>query len=245
MKVLWITNILFPEAESLLLKQSELRASGGWMLGAADALLRGQYDVSLSVAAVSSLVKELTVLHGQKMTYYVLPFGKGNVCPNPEFEPMWKLVNERCRPDVVHIHGTEFSHGLAFINACSEVKTVISIQGLTSVYYYYYHHGLTRNQIIQKLTLRDVLRGSILSDKRMFRRRGEIVEIPMLSKVCNVIGRTSWDKAHVWAINPSATYYFCNETLRSEFYDGSRWNYDTCEKYTIFLSQAGYPIKKL
>ena len=61
----------------------------------------------------------------------------------------------------------------------------------------------------------------------------------------NIIGRTSWDKAHAWAINSKAKYYFNNETLRPEFYDGSKWDYDKCDKHTIFLSQAGYPLKGL
>lgn len=59
-----------------------------------------------------------------------------------------------------------------------------------------------------------------------------------------MIGRTSWDKAHVWTINPKAQYHFCNETLRDEFYK-HQWRYDKCEKHSIFLSQAGYPIKGL
>ena len=37
MKILWITNILFPEAEQLLNGAGELKATGGWMLGAANA----------------------------------------------------------------------------------------------------------------------------------------------------------------------------------------------------------------
>ncbi|MHB9141907.1 MAG: glycosyltransferase family 4 protein, partial [Paludibacter sp.] len=59
-----------------------------------------------------------------------------------------------------------------------------------------------------------------------------------------VIGRTSWDKAHCWAINSQAEYHFCNETLRDEFYQ-YKWELSKCEKHSIFLSQAHYPIKGL
>ena len=51
MKVLWITNILFPEAEHLLTGSGELKSSGGWMLGAANALLNNK-EVRLCVASV-------------------------------------------------------------------------------------------------------------------------------------------------------------------------------------------------
>ena len=67
----------------------------------------------------------------------------------------------------------------------------------------------------------------------------------MIKEAKHIIGRTSWDRARTWAINPCAEYHFCNETLRPEFYDGSKWNYNKCNKHTIFLSQAGYPIKGL
>ena len=51
MKVLWITNILFPEAEHLLTGSGELKSSGGWMQGAANALLNNK-EVRLCVASV-------------------------------------------------------------------------------------------------------------------------------------------------------------------------------------------------
>ena len=77
MKVLWITNILFPEAEQLLTGNGELKSSGGWMLGSAEALLLN-LDIKLTVATVSTKVKSLTKLEGSKMTYYILPMGRGN-----------------------------------------------------------------------------------------------------------------------------------------------------------------------
>ena len=244
MKILWITNILFPEAAGLISNKVDLRASGGWMLGAVEALLKSDASCSIAVATVSRLVNKLTVLQGKRILYYVLPYGNGNINPNRKYESIWKEVYAHFQPNIVHIHGTECSHGLAFLNACPDAKSVISIQGLTSTYYYYYY-GLTKFQIIKNLTLRDFIRGTIFEGKRNFKKRGETVEKPMLRKVNHIIGRTSWDKAHAWAINPKAKYHFNNETLRPEFYDGCKWDYEKCEKHTIFLSQAGYPLKGL
>lgn len=242
MRVLWITNILFPEAERLLSGNGELKASGGWMLGAAEALLLHS-DIKLTVATVSTKVKSLTKLEGSKMTYYILPMGHGNQRINREYEPLWKQVQSEVRPDVVHIHGTEFSHGLAYMCACGSDNVVISIQGMTSAYHYYYY-GMSKSDVYKNLTLRDLLRGSIIDDQHRFKKRSEY-EIEMLHMANHVIGRTSWDRAHVWAINPDAKYHFCNETLRPEFYDGPMWSYEKCNKHSIFLSQAGYPIKGL
>lgn len=242
MRVLWITNILFPEAGQLLTGNGELKASGGWMLGAADALLFHS-DISLTVATVSTKVKSLTKLRGERMTYYVLPLGRGNQRINPEYEPLWKEVQSEVQPDVVHIHGTEYSHGHAYMRACGSDNVVISIQGMTSAYHYYYY-GMSKSDVYKNLTLRDLLRGSIIDEQYRFKKRSEY-EIEMLRMAHHVIGRTSWDRAHVWAINPDAKYHFCNETLRPEFYDGSMWSYEKCQKHSIFISQAGYPIKGL
>lgn len=243
MKILWITNIVFPEAERLLTGSGDLKASGGWMLGAADALLEKSNDISLMVAAVSQKVKDLTKLQGERITYYLLPYGKGNQKRNPDYEPYWRIVKQEVQPDVVHIHGTEFSHGLAYVNACGADNVVVSIQGMTSAYYYYYY-GLTKWQILRNITLHDILRGTIFKGQKNLKKRSKS-EIEILRKVSHIIGRTSWDRSHTWAINPEAEYHFCNEILRNEFYDGSLWNYDECEKHTIFASQAYYPVKGL
>lgn len=243
MKVLWITNILFPEAEQLLTGSGELKASGGWMLGAANALLRNK-KVKLTVASVSTKVHKLTKLEGHDILYYILPMGKGNMDFNMDYCKYWQQVNNDVNPDVVHIHGTEYSHGYAYMMACDCNNVVISIQGLTSAYYPYYYFGMTKKDIYLNMTFRDMIRGSILKGQNQFKQRAAY-EIEMIKTTRHIIGRTSWDKSRVWAINPNAEYHFCNETLRPDFYDGSRWMYNQCDKHSIFISQAGYPIKGL
>lgn len=243
MKVLWITNILFPEATAALTGNNEIKSSGGWMLGAAENLIRS-HDIELYVATVSPLVKELQRIEGEQIVYYVLPYGKGNRKPNPKYQDYWLEVKVAVSPDVVHIHGTEFSHGYEYMRAFGAENVVISIQGMKSAYYYYYYYGLTKSEIYRNITVRDILRGTILKGQRDFKKSSKY-EIAMLQMAKHIIGRTSWDRARTWAINPDALYHFCNETLRKEFYDGALWTYKNCTKHTIFLSQAGYPLKGL
>lgn len=242
MKVLWISNIVFPEAISSLTGSGDLKSSGGWMLGAAETLVN-RTGIELAIASPTNMVKDLKLIHGERIRHYLFPLGKGNTENNPVYEIYMKRINDDFKPDLVHIHGTEYSQGLAYINACGENKVVVSIQGMVSAYYYYYY-GLTKNQILLNLTLRDVLRGGILKGYKRFKRRSSY-EIDFLKRVHHIIGRTSWDQARTWAINPNAKYHFCNETLRKEFYDGSLWSYNKCRKHSIFISQANYPIKGL
>lgn len=244
MKILWITNTLFPEAQALITGKGELRGSGGWMIASAEMLIK-QPHITLAVATVSGIVNELRIVNGESIRYYVLPLGKGNKKYNSEYDALWTQVETDYQPDLVHIHGTEFSHGLSYINACGNNHVVVSLQGLKSGITTYYCAGLSHKEILKNLSFRDILKGTLIKEQKSFRQSGETVEKPMLRKVNHIIGRTSWDRAHAWAINPDAKYHFCNETLRSEFYDGSKWNYERCEKHTLFLSQAGYPLKGL
>ena len=243
MKILWITNIPLPESTALLTGKGDLKASGGWLLGAASALVENK-DIDLYVASLSHAVSEVTVLKGSKITHYLLPIGKGNLEYNKTYESYWKQINKKINPDLVHIHGTEYTHGLAYVNACGSDNVVVSIQGMKSAYYYYYYYGLSTWDIIKNITLRDLIKGTIFDGKIKFRYTAKY-EVELISKVHHIIGRTSWDRARTWAINPESNYHFCNETLRDEFYEGITWNYGTCLKHSIFVSQAGYPIKGL
>ena len=243
MKVLWISNIVFPEALSLLKGEGALKSSGGWLIGAAETLVKF-HGIDLTVAAVSKDVSRLTRLEGQRITYYLLPYGKGNTRPNRDYEPMWRQVRDAVAPDVVHIHGTEFSHGLAFLSACGNKGVCVSIQGLVSAYYPYYCGGIPLKEICLSATPASLLRGGILRGRRSFKRRGEC-EKEIIRRTDHIIGRTSWDRARTWAIHPQAEYHHGGETLREEFYTGERWSYDGCRRHSLFLSQADYPIKGL
>ena len=241
MKVLWITNILFPEAKSLICGESDFKASGGWMLGAAESLIKYS-NIKLYVATVSSNVDKLTTCNGKDITYYLIPLGKGNIRVNDDYIPYWKKINNIVSPDVIHIHGTEYSHGYAYIQACGSKNVVVSIQGLLSAISPYYCYGIKFIDCLRYITLRDLFFGGLLKERKMFAKRGEY-EIGLLKNTEHIIGRTSWDRARSWAINPRAEYYFCNEILRSDFYMGEKWDYDKCKKYSIFVSQAGKPLK--
>ena len=213
------------------------------MLSSLEAIRQLHPEVEFAVATVYR-AKEMKTIHTDGVTYYLLPARIDNTRYDKSLEAYWMKVNETFRPDVVHIHGTEYAHGLAFIRACGADNVCVSIQGLVSVIARYYYAGLSFWDILKNITVRDVIRwDTIFQQKRKFEKRGKL-EKEYLKTVPHIIGRTSWDKAHIWAINPDAEYHFCNETLRPVFYQ-RKWEYDKCDKHTIFLSQASYPIKGL
>ena len=243
MKVLWITNILFPETMKLLGKSDSFQSSGGWLLGMSEAVTDGR-GIALTVAAVSGLVKDLTFLKGEKINYYVLPYGKGNINYNSEYEMFWKEIEKEVKPDIVHIHGTEFTHGLSYIRACGNRHVVVSIQGLASQIAKYYYGGLSKWEILKNVSVLNFLRNNhLFRQQSLMSIRGKWEE-EMIRSVNHIIGRTNFDHSHSMILNPNIQYYHCNETLRKEFYSGC-WTRGKARTRTIFISLSDSSIKGL
>ena len=149
-------------------------------------------------------------------------------------------------PDVTHVWGTEFPHSLEAVRAAFSLgildSTVVSIQGLVSIFgRYHFTEGLP-GAIVRLPSFGDFVRRSSIEKERLdFICRGD-AEIECLRLAHHVIGRTEWDRACSLQINPSLVYHCCNESLRDEFYEDS-WKMDAIERHSLFVSQCSYPIK--
>lgn len=241
MRVLWLCNIILPEFEPEFPTLSY--PFGGWMSGLFRQLVNKSeielgicmpvYDYFMLKSGTKDNCKYYTFLSGDDVVFW---------------EVMMERFNEILtdfQPDVIHIFGTEYLHASAMAEACEMLslldKTVIHIQGLVSVCAKHYYAGIPEEYI----SLRSGAFPTIEEDRDLFARRGTL-EIPLLKKVTHVVGRTDWDKACVTQANPNVNYYFCNEILRDVFYErAGQWALSKCERYSIFVSQASYPIKGL
>lgn len=237
MKVLWITNILFPDiCRKIGIKPP---VTGGWMKSLAHAILDTNSNIRLAVATLYGQEFRKDIING--VVYYCLPFNIYSSKYNHDIEKEWKKVANDFNPEIVHIHGTEFPHGLAYIRGIGIKNTVISIQGLVGAYARYSLGQISVAKLKKYRTLYDLLKGHLLRTPYNMTKSGEL-ENEYLRLAQHVIGRTDWDRDHVWAVNRNVKYHFCNETLRSPFYS-KRWNINDCEPHSIFLSQAQKPIK--
>jgi glycosyltransferase involved in cell wall biosynthesis len=242
MNVLWLTNIALPEASHLL--DEKPSPFGGWFVSAST-LLAEDNRINLSIAFPKIGLTDIQILKGDKVTYYAFPpINMKDIRADKSYIDLKKIVDQS-KPDIVHIFGTEYVHTLAMVNVCKnqKIRSVISIQGLVSIYARHYMASLPAS-VQNRFNFRDLIKqDNLRQQQRKFIHRG-LVEIEALRNVTNIIGRTTWDRACTSQINPEASYYYCNETLRDEFYK-QKWNINCCEKYSIFISQASYPIKGL
>lgn len=240
MKILWITNIPLPEASLLMNERSS--ASGGWLINTAK-ILSNHEDVELAVAFPKNNIENNQMLHGERIEYYAFPEIKSKAKASIDSNRYLRDIVEKVDPDLVHIFGTEFEHSLAVVNVCNDlgIETVISIQGLVSVIGKHYMSNLPF-EVQKRFTFRDFVKQDNIQQQQIkFIEKGTL-ERKAIKRTKHVIGRTTWDKACTSQINPDATYHFCNETLREEFYN-HMWTLDQCESFSIFISQASYPIK--
>jgi L-malate glycosyltransferase len=240
LRILWIVNTIFPEPSKILDLQEPV--VGGWLYSLAEQLLKNKH-ITLSVATVYR-GDDFKCLNLNGIIYYLLP-SKKTTGYQQHLEPYWKNICEEFNPDIIHIHGTEFNHGLSCMRVCNKFNYVVSIQGLVSICSRYYYANLSVLDVIKNVTFRDIIRhDTIFHCKHKFKARG-IYEEEYIRKTKHIIGRTDWDNAHVKAINPLVNYHHCDEVLRDGFYISPKWNCKEKNSYSIFLSQASYPLKGL
>lgn len=240
MRVLWIVNTIFPApSEKLGISRPVL---GGWMYGLAEQVAK-QAGIKLAIVT-THLSNDFSKMQISGIDYFLIP-SKDKTRYDANLESFWVKICEDFMPDIVHIHGTEFAHGLSCMRKLPNLRYVVSIQGLVGVCSRYYFAGISWREILANITFRDLIkRDTIFQAKKKFANRGNL-ENEYLINSKHTIGRTKWDFAHVKTINCNINYHFCNESLRDGFYTAKKWTLENCEPYTIFLSQAGYPIKGL
>lgn len=231
MKVLWITNVELPDAAN---SRGNNVVVGGWMHQTLNYI---KNSIELYVAACVS------------EKYDWIEINSVNYCGfTPEIDEIdFERIIESIDPDCIHIWGSEYNHSYYVTKAARNLSkiecTVLSIQGLVSVYAEHYYDGLPP-ELIHRRTLKEFFgRRNIAQEKKMMELQGQ-TEISTFQMLENCIGRTDWDYACAKQMNPQIEYHFCGEILRESFYV-NRWKYEECDKEVIFFSQAHYPIKGL
>lgn len=241
MKILWITNVAIGRQCEII---GTNNTSGGWMTAALEAFIgNSQFEICV---ATTWKVKNTKTLKDLNIDYVVLSCGYPldyQLYKKSNHQQLKKLISY-FKPDIIHIHGTEFSLGLALMTICPNEKYIVSIQGLCSIIERYYYAGMFFSDILKTITIRDIVKmDTIFHGRRKFQRRG-LIEKDYIKKAKHVIGRTQWDYIHSKTINSNSIYHFCNESLRKEFYNKD-WNLNSIKRHTIFVSQSLFPYKGL
>lgn len=245
-KVLWIACNPLQVIRNNITEQAS-DGTGGWLDGGAEAVIKEQ---GIELSYCFQYPKELEgKVDGIK--YYTMPmvrqihFKDISGYGQSDLE-RFRYILQCCTPDVIQIFGTESLFQRQFVEMAYDLKlidkTIVWVQGLVSFCSKCYTDGLNINQIRTR-TPWEILRGTNVEgiQRRLaLNGRGEIRVLKILK---NVFVRTEWDAACCRAINPELNLYYCNETLRNNFYENNLWELEKAETHSIFMSQYRTPIK--
>lgn len=241
MNVLWIVNNIVPElSEATGLAGS---ASGSWLIDISQGLSKTE-GINLAIAAVGGT--ELKKIAIGNITYYLLPGnGKNMLFYTKKYEKLWKEIKEDFKVDIVHLHGTEYSHGLSFLRANPEVPAVVSVQGIINRIKDAMFDGLPKCYALKYRTMRENVRfnGSFercLLYKRNARYEKEIFKRVQYANTVNV-----WDTALAKQYNEKIKCFQIEYNLRDSFYASKKWDISEIDRHRIFTNSGTDEIKGL
>lgn len=241
-KILWLCNFMLPQIQ----KQEGFAVSpyGGWISSLLDHIL--QNDLIDVVMIFPQPTEKVMLGEIGNVRYRSVVFDPCRLeCDRDTCDKFAQVIQDE-KPDVVHIFGTEFSSALAMAQAAGEQglldRTIVNIQGLVHVCARIMYASLPPDVQLKSTLYERFTKQSLQHVKRILTIRGDL-EKQTLLKIKHVFGRTVWDQACVYNINPNAEYHYCPEILRTPFYSGE-WNIDSCARHTIF-AVAEHPVKGL
>lgn len=241
MKVLWTVNLIPSEASKELKLPSEVL--GGWVESMAGQL-REQSDMQLGIACKCGDGQQFS-LEVNKVHYYSI--GYGAKTEYLKLKETCESIVDAFQPDLIQIEGTEFLHAKAMLEVGNErnIPTVVSMQGILNGQYAYQCGQLPIDDMMFSGSLTNMFAAWILHlRKRLWYKPRMRPEREILEKAKYILGRTTWDRAHTYAINPEAKYYTCNRVLRDPFYN-NEWNIEKMQRHSIYVGNGYFALKGL
>lgn len=241
MKILCIVNNLMPKlAEKTGIKGS---TSGSWLIDITERLSKTE-GVSLAIATVGGDKFQKIEIDG--IIYYLLPGnGKNLLFYTKKYEKLWKNIAQDFNPDVVHLYGTEYSHGLSFLRANPNVPAVVSLQGILYRIKDVLFDGLPKRFDLKYATLKERLKFSGLYPRYLLYKKNCKNEKEILNRVKYASNVNFWDYSVAKSINPKLKFYQIEYNLRKSFYESKKWNIENIERQSIFVAPGANPVKGL
>lgn len=240
MKVLWIANMLLPDAAEYL--GVKTGTSGTWMVNLSNEIAEHK-EIELAIACVyGTEFKDFKV---NNIRYFCIPGnGRTMLFYNKDLIKYWDVIEEKFNPDIVHFHGTEYSHGISYLRKYKDKKKVLTIQGIIEKTSMNHWGGLPLSVLFKYRTLNEYLHINGMIERKILARRNVKYEAEIIKSMQYVTGRTDWDKFYMNSINPNAKYFRCYYDLREEFYSAPKWSLDNINRNVIYASTAGQvPMK--
>lgn len=241
MKVLWTVNLIPAEVSVKLGMTAEVL--GGWVESMAEQL-RKNSDIELGIVCkCENDISFVETING--ITYFSLYYTPSTSLAELE-EKCDKIVTD-FKPDIINIEGTEFLHARAMQLTAKKhgIPAVVSLQGILNGQYAYQCGQLQIDDMMFSKSLTEVFAAWImhLRKTKWYKPRMKS-EKEIIENADYILGRTTWDRAHSYAINPNAKYYPCSRVLRAPFYE-EKWSIEKAERHSIYVGNGYHALKGL
>ncbi|MCF8020016.1 MAG: glycosyltransferase [Vallitaleaceae bacterium] len=234
MKMLWIsTSPIGPAGRILSLPYQG--TSGGWIQTEYEALsLEDQFIYFLCASPDVPLgqIKHAISIEGEAYCINLPKISYGKKPPKilkKNMEDVIKTIN----PDIIQIWGTESCISYLASECFPHIKKVIFIQGLIGMHARYiggyinsfhdkkYYKGVSFIEIIKEIIKAFYFKNQIFYEQKT------------LTNCLNVISDNEYTKAYCMSISQDIVIYTHN-LFANQLFKGMTWNYDHCEKESIF-----------
>ncbi|MCZ6828291.1 MAG: glycosyltransferase [Gammaproteobacteria bacterium] len=232
LKILWLVNIVLPAvAEDFGCERTPF---GGWLTLMTERLSKlPGYDIGIAMRAP---VAKLESREKDGIRYYAVPQSSTD---------RFDISQQDCDavlagfcPDILHAEGSEMAYTRRFLRSWDGLK-LLSLQGVINGYEAYELGRLPIGAMLVSLDPREVLTALALLFRKRFQFNPRLaLEKQTLGMVDHIMGRTQWDRAHAYALNPHASYHHCGRILRKEFHQ-RLWTRSDVEDHSIFIGSAG------
>lgn len=239
MNILWTVNLIPRNAAAALSIGSDVL--GGWVEAMA-AQVKSIDDVRLAIACKSDDGLNFS-LEKDGVVYRSIPYGRG--VDLQKLTAVCERIVEDVRPEIIHIEGTEFLHAKAMLQVAKakRIPAVVSMQGILNGQYGYQCGLLPIDDMLLSCDPVSVFAALTLHFRktRWYAPRMK-QERELIGCADYVLGRTTWDRAHTYALNPKAKYYSCARVLRPAFYE-SQWDLHSMERHALYVGNSYYALK--
>lgn len=241
MKILWTVNLI-PAAVSVKLGMAS-EVLGGWVEAMAEQL-RQKDGVELGI--VCKCEKNISFCEKiDGVTYFSLYYTSSTKLDELE-EKCSRIVSD-FKPDIINIEGTEFLHARAMQLTAKKcgIPAVVSLQGILNGQYVYQCGQLQIDDMMFSKSLTEIFSAWImhLRKTKWYKPRMKS-EKEIIENADYILGRTTWDRAHSYAINPDAKYYPCSRILRAPFYK-ENWSAEKMQRHSIYVGNGYNALKGL
>ena len=242
MKVLWIVNMVLPRVASAL--NMATAASGGWLEDYAYKLSEDP-NIELATMTYANVPNDVDETVCGIRNFIFAGGGKRLLLDSRRTLKDCQAVLDKFKPDLIHIHGTEYSMGAAMLKIKPSVPVLLTIQGIVTRIADEYYGGLSFFERCKIRSWKSIIKMNTpyLSKKLLHIRAAR--EKFVLKNVTHVTGRTEWDKAVMLSINDKLIYHRFNYNLRAAFYEADKWNIEKIDRHTIYTGSGTYTLKGL